>query len=144
MRTYNIERVCERLSQKVSFYLEEKCHLEKRNMSLYASADAGDLARVTMLVEQGEDKNQIGGEWRDTVLGVAARRNHFGVVKYLMEQGAAMDKADSTTGWTPLVNAAWKGNFHVARYLLEQGADRDKSTNYILESIRVNLDYLIL
>ena len=105
-------------------------------MSLYASAEVGDLARVMLLVGQGEDINQIGGVWRDTVLGVAARRNHFEVVQYLVEQGAEMDNADSN-GWVPLINAAWKGHLDVARYLLERGADRDRSTNYGITPLHV-------
>jgi len=105
--------------------------------SLYASSEVGHLARVMLLVEQGgEDINQIGGEWRDTVLGVAARKNHFEVVQYLVEQGAKMDNADRS-GWTPLINAAWKGHLDIARYLLEQGADRDTSTNYGITPLHV-------
>ena len=51
-------------------------------MSLYAAADAGDLEQVTLLVEQGEDKNQVGGYAHDTALGIAAWKGYLDVVRY--------------------------------------------------------------
>jgi hypothetical protein len=97
-------------------------------MSLYAAANAGDLARVVLLVEQGNDKNEVGGVVEDTALGIAAQNDHLEVVRYLVEQSCEMEKA-ARNGWTPLINASYHGHLDVARYLLEQGADRDKTTN---------------
>ena len=96
---------------------------------LYDAAEVGDLDRVTSLVEQGVDKNQVGGYYRDTPLSVAAENGHFMVVRYLVEQGADLQKV-SHFDWTPLLNASRCGHFEVVRYLLEQGADRDKADRY--------------
>ena len=62
---------------------------------LYDAALAGDLERVTLLVEQGVDKNQVGGMFDDTALSAAAKNNHFAVVQYLVEQGADMNKRNT-------------------------------------------------
>ena len=61
-------------------------------MSLFAAAKAGDLTRVMLLVEQGEDKDQIGRHLDDTALGTAALKGHLDVVRYLVKQGADMEK----------------------------------------------------
>jgi len=103
-------------------------------MSLYAAAEAGDLARVMLLVEQGEDKNQIGGQYNDTTLGIAALKGYLDIVRYLVEQGADIEKADSY-GHTPLINASIFGHLEVVRYLLEQGAKRDKATDFGMTSL---------
>ena len=88
-------------------------------MDLYNAARNGNLARVTLLVEQGADKNQVGGDtlWMETVLSTAAHQGHLDVVRYLVEQGADMEKCDST-GWTPLFYASAHGHLDVVRYLL--------------------------
>ena len=94
---------------------------------LFNAAYAGDLERVTLLVEQGMDKNQIGGDYGNTALSVAADKDHFAVVQYLVEQGADMDKGNTRgAGLNALHYACINGNAGIARYLLEQGADRDK------------------
>ena len=63
-------------------------------MSLYDAAEAGDLARVALLVEQGADINQVGGRFKETALCIVARNGHLEVVRNLMEQGADIEKAD--------------------------------------------------
>ena len=88
-------------------------------MSLYDAALAGDLERVTQLVEQGEDKNQVGGGLLETVLSITADNAYLDVIQYLVEQGADMEKADNE-GWTPLIVASWRGHTGVTRYLLER------------------------
>ena len=57
----------------------------------YKAAEKGDLERVTVLVGQGVDKNQVGGDHRATALYVAAMNNHFAVVQYLVDQGADIE-----------------------------------------------------
>ena len=92
------------------------------------AALAGDLEHVTLLIEQGTDKNQIGGYFGDTALSAAAKNNHLSVVQYLVEQGADTDKPSTKrSGFIPLHYASRDGHLDVARYLLEQGADRDKA-----------------
>ena len=95
-------------------------------MNLFRAAEAGDLARVQVLVEQGKKKDEIFGRKRETALMKAAENGHKDVVRYLVEQGAAMEKMDRY-GKTSLMFASKEGRLEVARYLLEQGADRDKT-----------------
>ena len=91
---------------------------------LYDAAKRGDLKQVTLLVEQGVDKNQVGNYYETTALSVAANDGHLDVVRYLVEQGAGMEKVDRD-GNTPLIYASDCGHLEVVRYLLDQGADRD-------------------
>ena len=93
---------------------------------LWDAADAGNLEQVVLLVEQGTDINQIGGQYNDSALGIAAYKGHLNTVRYLVEQGADIEKTD-LYGWTPLINASQNGHLEVVRYLLEQGANRDNA-----------------
>ena len=93
---------------------------------LYDAAKEGNLERVKLLVEQGMDKNQVGGLFRQTCLSIASQNNHLPLVQYLVEQGANMEKVDKH-GWTPLMSSTCDDCFDVVRYLLEQGANRDKA-----------------
>ena len=103
-----------------SFYIME---------GLYNAALAGDLERVTLILEHGADKNQTGRIFGETALSAAADNNHLTVVQYLVEQGDDMNKGNAKGGrLTPLHYACSSGHLDVARYLLEQGADRDKAT----------------
>ena len=95
---------------------------------LYDAAGKGNLERVTLLVEQGIDKNQVGGEYEQTTLSVAAVNDYIDIVRYLVEQGADMEKVD-IDGDSPLIGASVWGHLNVVRYLLEQGANRDKANN---------------
>ena len=93
--------------------------------ALYHAAERGNLERVMRLVEQGADKDLVGGRYGETILAAAAENDHLTVVQYLVEQGADMEKMDRY-GWTPLLNASSAGHLEVTRYLLGQGANRDK------------------
>ena len=105
---------------------------------LYDAAEVGDLERVTLLVEQGVDKNQVGGDYGDTALSAAAVNNHLAVVQYLVQQGADIDKGNTNgAGLAPLHYATARGHFEIIRYLLEQGADRDKSNCYCYTPLHI-------
>ena len=95
---------------------------------LFDAAEIGNLKQVMLLLEQGVDKNQIGGYWNETALSVASHNGHFDIVRHLVEQGADMEKA-CHVGGTPLIYASCFDHLEVARYLLEQGADRDKAAD---------------
>ena len=98
---------------------------------LYDAAEVGDLERLILLVEQGVDKNQVGGDYDDTAVAAAAENNHFFAVQYLVEHGADIDKGNTKGArFNPLHYASSAGHFEVARYLLEQGADRGKASDY--------------
>ena len=90
--------------------------------NLHKAANAGNLERVKLLVEQGADKDK-GNSIGDTPLFRASCNGHLDVVQYLVEQGASLNKSN-VHGYTPLIGTSCP---EVARYLLEQGADRDKA-----------------
>ena len=102
---------------------------------LYDAAEMGDLEQVTLLLQQGTDINQVGGDYEGrTALSAAADKNHLAVVQHLVEQGADMEIGDSY-GSNPIIYASTYGHLEVVRYLLEQGADRDKASNYGITSL---------
>ena len=82
--------------------------------------DAGDLERVQELVEQGADKEMMGGRFGWTTLIIASQYGHLDVVRYLAEQGADIKNA-TRHSMTPMMNASDSGHLEVVRYLLEQG-----------------------
>ena len=94
---------------------------------LHDAAEAGDLERVQVLVEQGVDKDCTDNINNWTPLCIASQSNHLRVVRYLVEQGADMENTDNHL-WTPLIGASDSGHLEVVRYLLEQGANRDKAS----------------
>ena len=99
---------------------------------MYHAAEEGNLEQVTLLVEQGVDKNQTGGLWGNTALSAAAQNGYIAVVQYLVEQGADMEQSSAKGNGIfnpqyPLHYAVRYHHVNVVRYLLEQGADRDKA-----------------
>ena len=95
---------------------------------LFDAAEAGNLERVRLLLEQGVDKNQIGGLWKETAIGIAASNGYLDIVQCLVEQGADVEKTDKD-GNTPIIDASHNGHLRVVCYLLEQGANREKAGN---------------
>ena len=67
--------------------------------ALFYAVDSGDLERVKVLVEGGDNKNMTdpGGQ---TPLFAASHYGHLSVVRYLAEQGVDMNKANDV-GHTP-------------------------------------------
>ena len=97
-------------------------------MNLYDAAEAGDLKRVQVLVEQGVDMEEKDEEDGWTPLDVASRYGHLDVVRYLVGQGANKENVSGFGAWTALMTASLGGHLEVTRYLLEQGANRDKAS----------------
>ena len=60
-------------------------------MDLYDAVRANNLERVTLLVEQGADKDKGDRDGR-TPLYFASWNGYFEVAQYLVEQGATVDK----------------------------------------------------
>ena len=102
----------------------------------FKAVATGDLAQVTSFVEQGEDKNQVGGSdrsWEKTTpLAIAAKYGRLGIIRYLVEQGADIEKA-CRFNCTPIILASQYGHLEVVRYLQEQGASL-KKTNIMGET----------
>ena len=94
------------------------------------AAKSGNVEQVILLIEQGVDKNQVGGKFRDTALSAAAENNCIAIVQYLLEQGADTEIAD-VMGWTPLIDASRHGHLEVAKCLLEHGAHTEKTAQQV-------------
>ena len=104
--------------------VEEK--KKKKQKELIDAIDVGDLERVQVLIEQGADKDERGGDCSLTPLYAATYKGHLHVVRYLVELGAKIEKATSD-GETPLMAASQQDHLETMRYLLEQGANTNVS-----------------
>lgn len=89
--------------------------------SLPVSAQKGDLDRVKMLIEKGEDVNKSGNKGIGTPLIEAIETNHMPIVKYLVEEAGADIEAASNLGDTPLYVAAGYNKPEALNYLVEKG-----------------------
>lgn len=94
--------------------------------ALAEAAEAGDAARVSMLVASGAfaDARLRGGE---TPLMRASARGYADVARALLDAGADAS-ARRADGFTPLILAAFFGHEDVVRLLLERGADASART----------------
>ena len=96
---------------------------------LHTAVDAGDLARVQVLVAAGADIEESDENDRShTPLLRAARKGNITVARYLVERGANKE-AEYRGGDTPLIIAAYKGYMEVVRMLIDHGANKDATGN---------------
>lgn len=89
--------------------------------TLHDAAGKGDLARVTLLVDQGADVNAIALEG-GSVLHHAALSGNADLVAYLLRAGAD-PKARTLRGETALHWGASRGSVEVVRLLIKAGLD---------------------
>jgi ankyrin repeat protein len=90
---------------------------------LHSSAQAGDLARVRELVEQGVPINAF-DDLGKTPLHDAAREEHDDVSLLLIRSGANVNAHDERViGDTPLGEVAGNCTLRMARLLVDAGAD---------------------
>jgi len=90
---------------------------------LQAASASGDAQKVKLLLDQGEDVNNVNQYGRSALLA-AAYKGHADVVKLLLDHGADPDRQDPG-GWNPLLFAAEYGYVEVAKLLLDHGARID-------------------
>ena len=90
---------------------------------LASAAAAGDLERVTAMVEQDASCLKNADPSGRTALHAAAYAGHAEVVAFLLKHGAPVDARDNKDR-TPLHLAAYAGQADVIRALLAAGADK--------------------
>lgn len=89
---------------------------------LFAATNAGDLAKVTELVEAGVPINSQ-DKYGTTPLTMAARNGEMEMVRYLVSQGADIDRKDTFYGVGPTDWAMFNEHQEVVLFLLKEGAD---------------------
>jgi hypothetical protein len=88
---------------------------------LHDMAQAGDLVKARLLLDQGADLHAIDDEYQSTPLGMAARWGHRALVLLLLERGA--DPNRSGAPWSaPLSWARSRGHTAIADVLASAGA----------------------
>jgi ankyrin repeat protein len=97
----------------------EKVTEESRE--LFAAAEAGDLKKVTALLQQDSTPNwQNRGQRGATALHVAVINKHTAVAKLLMDNGAELDRKMFTDLNTPLHRAAMNGDEELVKICIEK------------------------
>ncbi|GLD97306.1 hypothetical protein PINS_up005990 [Pythium insidiosum] len=103
--------------------MEEENKKKKMKEALFSAIEAGDVARVRALLDDGLDvhvRNE--GDW--TPIHIAAKCGQTEVVRLLLDHNAD-ENAMSIDDWTPLHYAAREGHVDVVRYLLDRRAAVD-------------------
>jgi len=92
--------------------------------SLYKNTEAGDVAKVSMLLQMGMDPQSPHEHGREgwSCLHVAALKGAGKLVGVLLEWGAKVDDV-TARGATPLHFASSEGHSHVVEKLIAAGAD---------------------
>ena len=88
---------------------------------LHDMAQAGDIAKATLLLDQGADIDAVDEEYRSTPLGLAARWGLGDMVRFLLERGANPNKAGAPWA-SPLAWARRKRHTPVEAELKSAGA----------------------
>ncbi|KAK7943308.1 uncharacterized protein PG986_012421 [Apiospora aurea] len=89
--------------------------------ALHISAERGNIAMVTFLVENDVDLDTPDGQGR-TALHLAVESGHFPVVAKLLEMGADTDLVDCN-GLSPIHTAAESDREEILSLLIREGAD---------------------
>ena len=95
---------------------------ERRNMSLFQAAEAGDTPAIEAAVSCSADVNQK-NESGLTALILAARAGKALPVETLVRHRADPNLRGGVNDWTPLMHAIHRNQTGTARALLEAGAD---------------------
>ena len=94
---------------------------QKLNDQLWEASRTGDVAVVTLLLDQGADVNAK-FRYGTTALFKASERGHTAVVKVLLARGADPSVKDTFYGATAMFWALQNNHFEVVRALLEKDA----------------------
>jgi uncharacterized protein len=97
-------------------------------LELHEAAAAGDLPRVTQLVEANLSLARSFSPDGFPILGLAAAFGNFDVTKYLHTRGGDINAVSTNgSGYTALTGAVASGHAEIAKWLLENGADANYS-----------------
>jgi ankyrin repeat protein len=91
------------------------------NATLFAAAQAGDVAQASEALAAGADVNAANA-YHVTPLLEASGQGHLEMVRFLVDQGAVIDYTGMSEG-SPLMLAAFMGQVELLRLFLAAGAD---------------------
>ena len=90
---------------------------------MVSAIEAGDLAKVKELVEQGEDVNSSSDEIGESLLQIAARCGRDEIVEYLISRGADVNAEQTHRFYKGMTALHCAANKHITEMLIEHGAD---------------------
>jgi len=115
---------------KIRFgYKCSRCGFEDIVKKMMESAEAGDMAVVSTLINAGTEVNAKDELGRTALIRASSTfasslGGHIEIVKLLLEKGANVNVKDKN-GKTALQEWAYKGHIEIVKLLLEKGADID-------------------
>ena len=113
---------------KIRFgYKCSRCGFEDIVKKMMESAEAGDMAVVSTLINAGTEVNAKDELGRTALIRASSTfasslGGHIEIVKLLLEKGADIDARDRD-GWTALLWASYNGKVETVKLLLEKGAN---------------------
>ena len=96
---------------------------QSRLYPLHTAVQDGDLQKVKLLVDQGEDVNEKSGRAGLTPLHFAALFGRKEIAEFLIAEGAIVDSRDVHDQMTPLHLAAYQRHTEVVELLVKHGAN---------------------
>ncbi|MEP7183033.1 MAG: ankyrin repeat domain-containing protein [Betaproteobacteria bacterium] len=117
---------------------------EAMSGTLQQAIDAGDSARVRVLLAAGADRDARDADGA-TALMRAAHAGHADVVRALLDAGADVNAADAR-GWGPLTKAVYnaeldRGFADIVRMLIDAGADVEAPIGYGIRPLMLAAGY---
>jgi ankyrin repeat protein len=109
---------------------QSKNHSVAYNGEIYGAVNAGDLAKVKLLLK--ENPQLVFSRDRDgmtpLIMAIVQYRNRKGLVAFLLANKADVN-AKTTNGSTPLHVAVWQGDKDVVEMLLANGSEANAKDN---------------
>ena len=112
----------------VKFLVQKGAEDDLSNLLMLAVRYGKELTKsVKVLVNLGADVNKVCQHTKDTMLIIAAQKNHMEIVKFLLEKGADSQVDCKSRFWClgkdTLIYAANFGNLDIVKLLLAKGAN---------------------
>jgi len=112
----------------VKFLVEKGAEGDVSNLLMVAVGYGKELTKsIKVLVNKGADVNKVCQHTNDTMLIIAAQKNHMEIVKFLLKKGANFQVKCHSRFWCSgkdtLIYAANFGNLDIVKSLLAKGAN---------------------
>ena len=94
------------------------------NYQLIKDIEGGNFQGVKYAIESGISANSMGGQYKESLLNLAAQNGHTEIAKYLIEKGAKINKVTGVFGgMTPLIRASQSCYLDIVKILIDKGAN---------------------
>lgn len=112
---------------------------------LFQAASSGNIAKISLLLQQGINLN-VANDQKETAMHMAAARGHYSTVIFLINNGAN-PFARTVKRWIPLHHATRFRHTSIAHYLMKKGLSphyRNSEGYSSIDMARTNRDQPLL